>query len=339
MRVLENLCSTPSPAGLESGIIGRISDMIGRDYYNQTVDNLGNLLVTQKEGEGKKILISAHVDELGLIISSITDDGFLHFLRNSGEDRKCIPGQRFRILTRDGKHIPAVCMKKAIHLESDEEYDSVQKIESLVLSVGAEDKKEVEDLGISVGDLVVYERNFTTLGSQKICSQGLDDKAGVWVVLESLWGYTIRKSQEVSFGFCCQEETGLVGADTLMLSYQPDISIDLDVCHSTESSLGIDTGQFCDVKLGKGVVIEFSSCCSRELSNHLVDLAKKKGIPYQIKAGGAGGGTNTKMFQRRGGAKTCLLSIPCQNMHTPIEIVDKRDLKSARDLILAFLGE
>lgn len=323
MQQLKNLCLIPSPSGYEDGIIEYLT---GQTNIVHEVDNIGNLLI----GGGKKILISAHIDELGLIVSNITDDGFIHFLRNSGEDRKCLQGHKFEILTKRGP-ILAVCMKKAIHVETDSEYESVDKVENMVLSVGASNRDEVLGLGINIGDLVVYKRDFLELGEHKICAQGLDDKAGAWVVLE-----VMKKNPNASYAFCCQEETGLVGAETMMSHYKTEVSIDLDVCHSTESSLGINQNLYGPIRLGDGVVIEYGSSCNRKLSDELVEVAKKNGIPYQIKAG-RGGGTNTDMFLR-GGAKTCLLSIPCQNMHTPVEIIDMRDLISARNLLLAWLG-
>lgn len=326
MRELKNLCDIPSPAGDESRIFKYIADSF-RNKFSIESDNLGNILINPN----KNILISAHMDELALIISNITDDGFIHFLRNSGEDRKCLPGHRFIILAGD-KVIPAVCMKKAIHVETDEEYNSVDKTENLVLSVGATSKDEVLGMGISIGDLVVYERNYTELGEFQICSQGLDDKAGSWVVIEIL---KELGNNLVTGALCCQEETGLIGARTLMSHSKFDISIDLDVCHSTEPALGINSNIYGDIKLGKGVVIEISSSCNRELSKKFIEIAKKNNIPYQVKAG-IGGGTNTIEFLK-GGAKTLLLSIPCQNMHTPVEIIDRRDLISAKNLILAWL--
>lgn len=340
---LESLLKTASPSGMEENAASLfVNQCVSQGCTYEFTDKINNSVVSKGNG-ATTVMISGHIDTLGLIITTITDDGFLHFMRNSGEDKKVIPGQRFEIILDSGATIPAVCMKKAIHLETSKERDTVEKVEDMVLSIGAHDKKAAEALGIRTGLLCVYKMGNEILefGPEKdlICSESLDDKIGVYITAEVMRRLrNIPGNIKVLGAATTQEETGLRGAGILANKLNPSVSIDIDVTHSTESSLGINKDKVGgDIKLGSGVVIEFGADKSRRIGKKMIDICKASNIPYQLSAGIACG-TNTSNIQERAlDCETMLLSIPCQNMHTPVEVVSWVDVEACINLIVKFI--
>lgn len=305
------------------------SDKIGNSVYR-----LG------KEGKGKtKILISAHIDEIAMMVGLIEDDGMIVLQNLAGVDKKVLPGAQLRVRNDKGEWITGIVHKAPIHIDGKgKEADNACKIEQLRLDIGADSKSDVENrFYVHPGSLVVFERNvIPEFGDNKIVGNALDDKIGVYIVAkiaEELNG-KIDEDRDVVvyFAACTQEESGLRGATVAAHNINPDISIDLDVTFATNGGL-VSKVKYGDIKLGSGPVIEYGQDKSMRLCNLLVQTANKVDIEFQRGVARCGG-TNTDAIQLNSkDCETCLVSIPNLSMHTQNETCDWRDVNGAIELI------
>lgn len=240
----------------------------------------------------KKILIEGHMDSCSFLVSNITENGYLHIIRQGGVDKKTIYSGNFEILTRTGR-VKAFCPKKAIHLEEDEERDKCTfKIENFVLDCGATNPEEVASLGIQVGDCVVYRNDSLDLSfgvdGKFAVGQNLDDKAAIMCLYNLALLFNAQNKTLKDKGYCVylaastSEETGCRGAHHLALALNPDYSISIDCTHAVVGEVGGKTSELNSISLEKGLVLNFSPSSYRELVWELQDLARWKSIPYQL---------------------------------------------------------
>lgn len=346
LEFLKSLMETPTPTGDEGrGVevfnkhMSQFSEPVFVDHFNNSVFKVG-------VDQGKRIMISGHIDELAYIIVEVLDSGFARIARTSGEDKRVLPGSKLQVLCDDGKSYIGVISSKPIHVATDKEYSEVAEVSDFLLDLGCTNKEEVEGLGIRVGTLCVYPKGESQVefgpGKDFVMGPGTDDKVGVYITSEVLrrmnGSKALEKNHITLFGAAMgQEETGLRGAKVCARKVNPEISIDIDVAPSTESDFGIPTSKYGKVELGKGVVIEYGPGKSRRLGDLFVKICKEKEIPYQIGVGRAGG-TNTAAIQEWSeDCETMLLSIPNRSMHTPVEVVCWTDIEACINLITAYL--
>lgn len=317
---------------------------------NEFVDKMWNACVSvgSPAPDALRILISGHSDQNCLIVTEITKNGFLKYNTQGGiSPRTVIDSDLFVIANEneEKKYIPCFCSYKAIHLEKPDDRKKCPEHKDLVLDLGCTSKEEVEELGVRVGDLVVFDNsrlnmNFGPKG-EFIVGSGLDDGVAcgvVYDVLESLDEMELIDKNIRVYGACItSEETGARGVGPVVRKVQPHISIDIDVCHDSVKEVGEDEGR--PAKMGKGVVINYGPDKYRPLNLELRDLAKKYEIPVQTIAGKAGG-TNTNNIQMMSDdCATTLLSIPCRYMHSGThEMVHKEDIRTCGELITRFIN-
>ena len=331
----KNLLNASSPSGYEEEAT-RVFNSYCSTFGNfEFVDSIGNSVFSIGAGE-RRVLISGHIDTpLGLQIQYINDSGLVHFITLGGIDRKVLPGARVEILTKNGK-IPGIISKKPIHVESDDEYDSVLKIKELSIDIGAENKEEAEKI-VDIGDpVIILPDPMIEFGKNRIVSGGLDDKVSVYIIAEVLKRLSEGEyitGKKVYFAACTQEELGLRGSKVLANRLDPDISIDLDVTFATDT-YGIEKEIYGDIALGKGPVIQFGPANNKKLIELAKSIANKNNIPVQY-AVTKPGGTNTDSFQMHSkNCSTLLISIPQRGMHVgSSEMCDWRDINGAIDLI------
>ena len=340
---LLDLLITPTPTSDEGRGIEVFKKKMKETSEFLFQDNFNNCVFRKGDPDGKKVMISGHIDELGFIVTHITDGGFCNISCLSGEDRRVLPGSRLQVLTSNGTSYLGAISYKPIHVQEEEEYEKVVKVSDLLLDLGCKNREEVESLGISVGSLCVFQRGLENLdwgpSGDFILSEATDDKIGVYITEEVLSRLKNEDLKGVNLigAAMAQEETGLRGAGVVASRVNPDISIDIDVTPSTEDELGISKARYGDVKLGKGVVIEFGPGKSRRIAEKLIRIAKEKEIPYQIGVSRAGG-TNTSRIQERSlDCETLLLSIPNRSMHTPVEVVCWTDVEACIELIVEYI--
>lgn len=350
IEFLKALIQTPSPTGDERVISQLFKEHMNEFAVHRFTDKFNNcaFTATNKIEGGTKVMISGHYDELSYMISYIDSSGLCNIVRCSGEDRRVLPGSWLAVLNDNGELMyPAVVCYKPIHVQTDGEYDSIAKVEDMMIDLGFDSKEELEKAGVHVGTRVVYDRGQEVLEfgpkGDKIVGPGLDDKVGVYItseVLRRIDKDLLEENKIELWGVgMAQEETGLRGSKVAAKRINPNISIDIDVCPITGKEVDIDTAKFGDIKFGKGVVIENGPGKSPRIISKLVALAKQYNIPYQLGVCRAGG-TNTAAIQEFSfDCETVLLSIPNHNMHQPTEICHWDDIESCIQLITKYIEE
>lgn len=335
---LKDLITTPSPSGFETYCQRRfrkyLEDCGGTCYY---ADHIGN--VSYSIGNGStRILLSAHIDELGLQVLDIEKSGLLVVNNLGGIDRKAITAGEV-LVEKYGcnEWVRGVLGKKPIHAETYEERNGeIQDIHELRVDLGLTSREEVENLGIKIGSTIVYNRSLdpTLLNihlGKNICAPGLDDKIGVFILVEVAKRLNKNKLKEldleVIIASCVQEELGLRGATVLAQNIKPDISIDIDVTPS--SDFDVKPEKFGNIEFGKGPVICLGPGCSRRITNLMDSLDIKTQRVVNLP-----GGTNTDVLQLFGNCETQLVSVPIRNLHTPTESCNLEDVENTIKLIV-----
>lgn len=324
---LYNILNTNTPSGLECRGNKVFEDYVSNFATKHLTDKVGNTIY--KVGSGAtKILISAHIDEIGLRVQFIDNDGFIHVIKNGGADLKTLIGASVKIIHEDSEII-GVIGKTPIHVERRNDSENKEiKIGDIKIDCGFTSKEEALK-SISIGDCVVVNQPIIHLNNSRIACKGLDDKAGVYIVakvLENLAKVNLM-NVEVYGATCVQEETTWNGATSLIKMINPNISIDYDVTFATDDGR-VEAKEWGDVKLGQGGCIVHSPDCTPRLVRKLQETSKTCQIPTQEFALG-GSMTNTNPLKQFGcEVETALLSIPLRNMHTQVEVVDLNDLDS-----------
>jgi putative aminopeptidase FrvX len=329
---LDRLLETPSPSGFEVDgqrvwveYVSEFADEVRTDEYGNAV------AVHEGSGDGPEIVIAGHADEVGFIVRTIDEDGFVHIDAIGGSDRTVSRGQHVTIHADDGP-VPGVIGQTAIHLrDGDEEYEDIsdQRID-----VGATDEEEARDL-VSVGDPITFSSTVEDLQGTRIAGRGVDNRVGTWTAAETLRQAVERDVDATVYAVSTvQEELGLRGARMIGFELDPDAVVAVDVTHALDypHAPGNAGGE---VELGGGPVV------GRGSANHpvLVDLARQSAdvgdLDVQLQAAGVRTGTDADAFYTsRSGVPSLNVSIPNRYMHTPVEVVDTKDLGAATDLLV-----
>ena len=347
MKFLENLCKAFSPSSYEKDALVVWDDFFqhipivdSRIYSNhEFTDNLRNSVYSIGHGY-KKILISAHIDNVCGRVVKITDKGTLMFSQDGGICLKSLISSHV-IVAGDNGLIPGVVQKVALHL--DEKRSDVGDWLDYRINIGCTNKKEVEDLGIYPGCLFSYKPEINTeFGKDLICGTGLDDKAGVWIVgnlAKTIMDCDLDlDSYTIYFAAMSQEEVGCVGAKRVARKLNPDYSIDID-CTFADTELVGSKYKDLDINLGDGAIISYGADKNLELCNKMREVAKKHNIKFKTNTTRSGG-TNTKSIQDfSGDCVTALLGYGLISMHSSTEIVNKKDLTACVDLLSACIKD
>ena len=333
---LKKLLSTPGPSGHEAaaaeawrGEAEKFAEVRG--------DRMGNSFATLNSGGSPRVMLSGHIDEIGLMITHIDEQGLLHFTGVGGWDPQVLVGQRVRIQTTDGE-VPGVIGKKAIHLMDPEERKKVSEIKNLWIDVGARDSDGAKEM-VRVGDVGVLDQDLLELPNGRIASRSLDNRMGAFVVLEALRLLSEEDGMapEVVAVASVQEEIGLYGARGAAFGLDPDAAIAVDVTHATDTP-GISKNEHGDHTLGGGPVIARASVLSPAVSDGLIAAAEAEAIPYTLEGNSRSTGTDADAIHfTRAGIATGLVSCPNRYMHSPNEIVDLEDLERCARLISAYV--
>lgn len=334
MKFMEKFmnCSTPSGYEVEGGEVLR--EYFGGFCDEVKTDVMGNVFGVLNPKAEFRVMLAGHYDEIGFQIVYISDDGLLYFRANGGIDKLNIPSSEVEILTENGI-VPGVIGKKPIHLLSAEARNKAMELSDMWIDIGVESKEEAEKM-VSVGDPVAMRRNFKRMGENRICSKGMDDKVGAFIVAETLHELSKCDLKVAVYGVATvQEELGLRGATTSCFGVDPQVGFAIDVGFATDLP-DIPKNQLGLIKLGGGVELSHSADNNIVLGRKLREIANKHNIVYQETAAHrATGGTDTATMQMtRSGVATALLSIPNRYMHSQVEICDLRDVYSAVRLLV-----
>jgi putative aminopeptidase FrvX len=297
-------------------------------------DIMGNSIAVLNPKAEYKIMLAGHCDEIGLILTHISAEGFLYFDTIGGIDRSVVCGSHVDILTEKGK-VRGIIGKKAIHLETAAERGKVPKIKDLYIDIGATSKKDAKKV-VEVGDSVTFIPNYTELRNGIFTSKACDDRVGAFVASEVI-KILSKKRNKLKVGVystaTVQEEVGLRGATTSAFGINPNVGFAIDVSWTS------DTPEACkkelgEVDLGKGGILHPGPANNRILYNLVKSVGKSGKIPYQVQSSGYPDGTDTAAIQlSRSGVATVLISIPNRYMHTMVETCAYKDLENTAKLI------
>jgi endoglucanase len=333
---LKRLLSTPGPSGNE-GAAAKIWREEAKGFAEVRGDRMGNSFATLNAGGSPKVMLSGHIDEIGLMVTHIDDKGLLRFTGVGGWDPQVLVGQRVRLQTEKGE-VVGVIGKKAIHVMEPEERKKVSEIKSLWIDVGAKDADEAKGM-VRIGDVGVVDQDLLELPNGRIASRSLDNRMGAFVVLEALRLLSEEEGvgAEVVAVASVQEEIGLYGARGAAFGLDPDAAIAVDVTHATDTP-GVSKNENGDHALGSGPVIKRATNLSPVVSEGLIAAAEGADIAYTLEADSRSTGTDADAIQfTRAGIATGLVSAPNRYMHSPNEIVDLGDLENCARLISAYI--
>jgi endoglucanase len=336
-ETLRALLSSFGPSGVEAEAAAVWRDA-ARAFGAEVQGDIMGSTVARVAGTAGGPLVAAigHVDEIGLIVTHIDDEGLLWFGQVGGWDPTILVGQRVEVATREGR-IPGVVGKKPIHLLKPDEREKVPKLEELHVDIGARDGDDARRL-VRVGDTAVIAAEPVELANGRFASRSMDNRLGAWVALEAARLVAEAGGAPGPFAAVAtaQEETGLWGAATSAFSLEPDVAIVVDVTHATDAP-GINKRTEGDHALGSGPVIGRGTVLHPHVYDLLVEAAESEGIPYTVEATGRGTGTDADVVHiSRSGVPTGLIGLPLRYMHSPVETMQLDDIEASARLIAAF---
>jgi endoglucanase len=299
-------------------------------------DAVGSTVATLAGGDGPSVAVIGHVDEIGLIVSHIDDNGFLWFLQVGGWDPQILVGQRVDVITRDGV-IPGVAGRKPIHLLTDDERKQVPKLKDLHIDIGAKDGDEARSM-VRIGDVAVISAEPVEFPNGRIVSRSLDNRVGCFVAYETLRLLSEGEGPPGSFHAVAveHEETDFQGSITTAYSLQPDVALVIDVTHETGAP-GVDEKENGKHLFGSGPAIVRGATLSPKVFDQLVEAAEAEDIPYTVEATGRATGTDADaVVWSRGGIPTASIGVPCRYMHSAVEMVAMEDVLATAKLCAAF---
>ena len=334
-QFLKDLLSTPGTSGGEQAIQQVVRSFVQPFADTVTTDVHGNVLATVNSAGRPTILLDAHCDQIGLIVRHIDSSGFIRVNPIGGWDIQILLGQRVVVHSSSGP-LPGVIARKPIHLLDPEERKSVPKIRELLVDIGSASEAETREL-VSIGDFITPEPCLGELRNGRLSGVAMDDRTGVWVIMNALRIVAERKpAAKVVAVSSVQEEIGLRGATTSAFNVHPDVAIAVDVTHATDCP-GIDQNEFGRIEIGKGPVIVRGANANPHVYRILMDQAKLNAIPVQINALGYPASNDGATIQlSRGGCAAGLVTIPNRYMHSPVELVAESDLEQAALLLAEF---
>jgi len=330
--LLERLSNACGIAGREEEVREILRQELTPHVDQIWTDVLGNLIV--RKGFGPyKVMLDAHMDEVGFCVGSITDEGFLKLKKVGGLDDRVLPGRTIWVTNR---RIPGVIGAKAWHLTPSEDRNKVIPLDQMWVDLGCRSRDEVESLGIELGDPAYFATTFEHFGDRVVKGKALDDRAGCAVLVELLKNHY---PDITLYGlFSCQEEIGLRGARTATYKLKPDLALALE---GTGSANVVDVDPMDTItNMGAGVAfspLDASAIPNALLYDHLISVAENAGIRYQFRRL-TGGGTNAGAIAlQRDGTPVATISIPCRYIHTSAALLNLDDYEAAKLLVHEFL--
>jgi endoglucanase len=331
----KNALETPSPSGYESPlqeVVRRFASVFADEVKT---DVHGNVMAVRNPKAKRRVMLAGHCDQIAMIVQYIDSDGFVYIQSIGGWDPQILIGQRMTVWAESGP-IAGVIGRKPIHLLTDDERKQVPKLKDLWVDIGSRSKEETEKL-VKIGDPVTVELAYREVRNGRAVSSAMDDKCGLWVVMEAL-----RRMKPKKLGWAVyavstvQEEVGLRGARTSAFGIDPEVGVAVDVTHATDCPT-IEKKEEGDIALGKGPVIERGPNMNPKVVRRLVKIAEDQKIPFQMAASGKATGTDANSIQvNRAGVATGLVSIPNRYMHSPVEMISLDDMDHCATLLARF---
>ncbi|MEM1638916.1 MAG: M42 family metallopeptidase [Desulfurococcaceae archaeon] len=344
IEMLKKLTEVPGPSGREESVRNIVAEYLKPHVDKLWVDSWGNLIGLMKgRSSDGKIMIAAHMDEIGLFVSHIEDDGFIRVVPIGGIIERTLIYQRVVLRTRDGRLIRGVVGLKPPHVAKPEELQKVPEFKELFIDIGASSREEVEKLGVRIGDIMVFDRELVELSGDRVTGKAFDDRVGVVSLIEAS-RIIERPNVDVYLVATVQEEVGLKGARTSAFAISPDVAIAIDVTIASDVP-GVAKSEWY-TRLGKGPAIKIADgrnatglIAHPRVVDLLINIAEKHRIPYQLEII-SGGTTDASIIAlNKEGVPAGTVSIPSRYIHSPVEVVDINDVYNAALLVARFAEE
>ncbi len=333
--LLKTLTEAIAVSGDEKDVRNIIIAEVEKHCDSYEIDRMGNLIVYKKSKKenSKKVMLSAHMDEVGFIVTNITEKGFIKFKPVGGIDSRILLSKRVLI----GKDcIPGVIGIKAIHLQKPEERKNAVKVKDMYIDIGAMSKEEAEKK-VSIGDYISFNSQFVTFGDNLVKAKALDDRVGCAILIEMLkYDYDF----DLYASFTVQEEVGLRGAQVAAYTVNPDIALVVEGTTCSDVP-GAEEHEYATT-LGEGPAISImdrGSYSNKELSKLLYQLAQENNIKAQYKRTTFGGNDAGKIHLSREGIPTAAISVPCRYIHSPVSVMSLEDFEGCKKLVKLFLDK
>lgn len=322
MKLLEELICAFGISGFESEVRGIIKREVEKYVDDVTIDRMGNL-IAHKKGKAPKGMLAAHMDEVGLMVKTINDDGMIKCSSVGALEAVSLIGAHVQIFSKKGKILGIVTTKE---LSNNEEFSDLPHVHDLIVDTGLK-KSELEKMGVGIGSYVELETPTFFHFGKKIAGKSLDDRVGCYILCE-LIKKCAKTPYEYYFVFTVQEEIGLHGSRTSAFSIAPDWGLAVDVCVAND--IMREPGEDC-IALGQGpvlMVMDESMVANRKINSHIKAIAKAKNIPIQFEVSDVGTTDASTILTSRGGVPASVMSIPVRNLHTTCSMAHQRDIKN-----------
>ena len=333
MELLERLCNAHGVSGDTDAVAEIIIDEIMPFCEKIEVMNEGNIIAYKKgrQRNPKKVMLCAHMDEVGFLVKDITEDGYLRFESVGGIDERILLSQKVRI---GDSNIPGVVGVKAVHMATKEEREKTIKMEKLYIDTGVYSRREIEEL-VEKGDSVKFDSEFVKFGENKIKAKAIDDRVGVRMLIEMI-------KKEVSYDFVAafvvNEEIGTQGSKTAAYRVSPDIALILEGTTCSDVPGTKPHEQSTNQGEGPAIsIVDRTSYSNRALNDFLVKLAQENDVKYQFKRTTMGGNDAGSIAVNGTGVKTAVVSMPVRYIHSPASVMDLRDYEEGLKLVSLFV--
>jgi len=332
---LEKLSNACGVTGREEQVRNLLIKML-KPYTDQViVDKLENVTALKKgKKNAPKVMLAAHMDEIGLMIKTISKEGFLQFTKMGGIDDRILNAQKVLVYTRNGP-LDGIIGSKPPHIQKEEERKKIITYDELFIDIGAESKEDVAKMGVKVGDPVGFDSKYAKIGKDTVIGKAFDDRVGCAVMVETL--KLLEKTDCTVYAVgTVQEEIGLRGAATAAFGIEPDIGIALDVTVAGDvpGVREFDT----TVKMGKGPAITVTDSgliTHPKVLRLLLDTAEENKIPYQLEAGLMGSTDAARIAMTRQGVPSGTISIATRYIHSPVGMLSLKDAEHSAKLAVA----
>ncbi|MEM1724023.1 MAG: M42 family metallopeptidase [Candidatus Jordarchaeales archaeon] len=338
-EILKKLVEACAPSGYEENVRKIMKEEL-KDYVDEVKeDRLGNLICVKKGGRGgAKVMVAAHMDEIGMLVKYIEKEGFIRFSYLGGFLDQTVLNQRVLVHT-EKEVIPGVIGSTPPHLLPEEKRKKVVERDDMFIDIGATSKEEAESWGVKIGCPITWVGDFLELKNGFVCGKAFDDRIGCLVLIEVM--KNVDPEVTVYGVASVMEEVGLRGARTSAFTVEPDMGIAVDVAAAGDYP-GVDERKS-PVKLGKGPAITIADGRRESLGGGLIshplprklliETAERNGIPYQLDVFEGGTTDATEIALARGGVPAAVLSIPTRYIHTPVEVLNLKDVENAIKLL------
>ena len=337
MELLRILSNTPGVSGFEDPVQQVVKDELERFCDSVHIDKIGNVIGLKKAirtDQGQvplKVMLAAHMDEIGFMVKHIDSNGFVRFMPIGGFDPRTLVAQR--VIIHGQRDVKGVVAPQPNWILNDKDRQKVLEINELVIDTGM-DRETITNL-VSIGDVISLAQSFDELNEKVVIGRNFDDRVGVYVMLEAM--KRIKECQvDVYAVATVQEEVGLRGVPTATYAIEPDVGIALDGSLASDVPYAKEEERHCIMGAGTGIyVMDKLTISDRKLVQFLKQLAQKQGIKTQINLGG---GTDASIIQRhRTGARVCTIGAPTRYMHSTVQMCSIEDIESTIELLVAFL--